>query len=765
MSKKRRGRPRGSRGRHGRSKGSAFKIKLKRSSIRSIVSVLFLSFSLLTLLSYIGQSIGPDNILQSYLNYYLGFGAVFIPVIFFTFGIYLTGVKWSFAKANVWTGLIFFQIALITLTALFQNTTKVKDGGWIGLFLASKLEGVFSNLGAIILISTILFVSLLITLNASLTETLNLMGDLVVGSIKVIGESMHALFKREEKISFKDLATRDLQKAKIGSEEQDLEKAVSRKEAKEMKVIDPSATPPNRRADVGQGVPQKEKAEILEGLKEETVFANLPVTEKVWEYPPLSLLSDKPPIPADRGDIKQNAYKIEKALDSFGIKAKVVEVNCGPAVTQYALELTEGTKISKVTVLANDLALALAAPTGTVRIEAPIPGRSLVGIEVPNYSPTLVTLKNTLQSDIFRKNRSKLALILGHNVSGQTVLDDLLKMPHVLIAGATGSGKTVCLNSFIAALLFQNAPHELKFIMIDPKRVELIQYNGIPHLLTPVIVEADKVLSAMKWSVAEMERRYRLFQKARVRNINAYNELSGFQAIPNIVIMVDELADLMMYAAKDFESAICRLAQMARATGIHLVLATQRPSVDVITGLIKANIPCRIAFNVTSSVDSRVILDQPGAEKLLGRGDMLYLPPDKAKPQRIQGVYVADEELKSLQEYLKEKGSDQVEYHEEVTEFAPQKTTNGLSGVEPEDDLFEEAVKVVCSHKKASASLLQRRLRVGYARAARLLDQLQQRGVVGAADGAKPRDVLISSVEEFLGSEEKTDEEVEVEES
>ncbi len=747
MARKRRGRPKGSSSRRRSGSRSGFNLKLKKGSIRSIASIVFLCFAVLTTLSYVGQSVGPDNIIQGYLNQYFGFGAVLIPVICFVFGLYLTGVKWGFSQANVWVGLTLFQASFITLVSLFQEKTNLSESGQIGYYVAYYLGNIFSHLGAVIIMGTLLFISLLITLNASITEALNLSGDLLVGFLRMVKEGTAHLFERKEREpkqgDSNPLTIKNLEKGRV--EENENKEAKPIEEKKEFKVVDPTI----RKED--------KKAENLEGLKEETVFANLPVSDQVWEYPPLSLLSDKPPVPAERGDIKQNAYKIEKALESFGIKAKVVEVNCGPTVTQYALELTEGTKIAKVTSLSNDLALALAAPTGTVRIEAPIPGRSLVGIEVPNFSPTLVSLKNTLQSDVFRNAKSKLSVILGHNVSGQTVVDDITKMPHVLIAGSTGSGKTVCVNSLIASLLFQNAPHEIKFIMVDPKRVELVQYNGIPQLLTPVITEADKVLSAMRWSVAEMERRYKLFQKAKVRNIGGYNELSGFQAMPYIVIVVDELADLMMFAPKDFEAAICRIAQMARATGIHLVLATQRPSVDVITGLIKANIPCRIAFNVTSSIDSRVILDQPGAEKLLGKGDMLYLPPDKAKPQRIQGVYVADEELKALQDFLKEKGASQVEYHDEVTEFASEKTSSTMiDGTEPEDDLFEEAVKVIVSNDKASASLLQRRLRVGYARAARLLDQMEQRGVVGPADGAKPRDVLINSVEDYLGQSKGT---------
>src|SRR3989344_5504396 len=347
------------------------------------------------------------------------------------------------------------------------------------------------------------------------------------------------------------------------------------------------------------------------------------------------------------------------------------------------------------------------------------------------------------------KHKSKLAVALGRDTASRPMVVDIARMPHCLVAGTTGSGKSVLINAFITSLLFRNSPDELKLLLIDPKRVELSNYNGVPHLLTPVINEPEKILSALKWAMAEMDRRYKLFQSVGVRNIQGYNEMSGFQALPNIVIFIDELADLMMFAPVEVEDAITRIAQLARATGIHLVVATQRPSVDVITGLINANIPCRIAFNVSSMIDSRVILDTPGAEKLLGRGDMLFLPPDASKPIRIQGVYVQDGEINNLIKYLKDTGIAP-QYTAEVTEM-PLGRLGGKGGnAGEEDDLFEEAVRTVCQYDRASASLLQRRLRVGYARAARILDELESAGIIGAGDGAKPRDVLVRNAEEYL---------------
>ncbi len=458
---------------------------------------------------------------------------------------------------------------------------------------------------------------------------------------------------------------------------------------------------------------------------------------------------------ADRGDVNKIASTIEKTLQSFGVESRVAEANLGPAVTQYALEIAQGTKVSKITSLANDLALATEAPTGQIRIEAPIPGRNLVGLEIPNRSLEVVNLRTMLTSGAMQKAKSKLTVALGLDVSGNPLAIDIAKMPHMLVAGTTGSGKSVLINSFISTLLFRASPQEVRLILIDPKRVEFTGYNGIPHLLTPVIVEPTKILSALKWAMAEMDKRYKLFAERGVRNIDSYNELSGFQALPYIVIFIDELADLMMFAPVEVEDAIARLAQMARATGIHLVIATQRPSVNVITGLIKANIPCRIAFNVSSMVDSRVILDSAGAEKLLGRGDMLYIPPDQAKPTRIQGAFVSEIEIKKLVEFLK-KSNYPVEYTEEViNQPLPLKKGGTMGTSDGKDGELEEAIRLVCQFNTASASFLQRKMSIGYAKAARILDQLEEMGIVGPAEGAKPRDVLVRNAEEFLAGQQE----------
>lgn len=473
-------------------------------------------------------------------------------------------------------------------------------------------------------------------------------------------------------------------------------------------------------------------------------------TSSTWVYPPLNLLLDVSQKEAVRGDVKKNADVIEKTLDSFGIRARVAEVNFGPAVTQYAIEITMGTKLAKITALGNDLALALATPTGTVRIEAPIPGRSLVGIELPNMRPEIVTLKQMLGSPLFASNPDPLLVPMGLDVSGEPIAASIGKMPHVLIAGTTGSGKSVLLNAWIATFLFRTKPADLQMILIDPKRVELSLYNGIPHLLSEVIVEPDKILSALRWTVAEMENRYKEFAKVGVRNLDGYNKLEGIEKKPYILFVIDELADLMMFASSDAEDLITRIAQMARATGIHLILATQRPSVDVITGLMKANIPSRVAFSVSSMVDSRVIIDTPGAEKLLGKGDMLYLPADQAKPRRIQGAFVTEKEVAEVVKFLRAQ-VPVVHYTEEITDTKTNMGRGGTSvagGSGDQDPLFTQAVEVISQFDKASASLLQRRLKIGYARAARLLDELEAAGYVGPVDGSKPREVLTRQMQQ-----------------
>jgi len=463
--------------------------------------------------------------------------------------------------------------------------------------------------------------------------------------------------------------------------------------------------------------------------------------DTTWEYPSLDILKDSDEAP-NPGNINKNVEIIQKCLKTFGVEISMSDVNVGPTVSQYTFKPEEGVKLNQIIARQTDLALALSAKS--LRLEAPIPGKSSVGVEIPNKIPAKVTLKEILKEKEFRGLKSKLAIALGRDVSGDPMAIDLEKMPHLLIAGSTGSGKSVCINSLICSLLFNDSPNDLKILLVDPKRVELTNYNGIPHLLTPVITEVDKTVSALKWAVWEMERRYKMFSEQGKRNIVAYNSSPGEEGkLPYIVIIIDELADLMATSAKEVEGSIVRIAQMARATGMHLVIATQRPSVDVLTGLIKANITSRIAFATASQVDSRTILDLSGAEKLLGNGDMLFIGNGVNKPKRIQGCFVSDGEIEELNKFLREKG--EVEYNDAILSFKSARSSGTFSGDgSGEDDLYNEAVETVINAGKASASLLQRRLRVGYARAARLLDILEQQGVIGPADGAKPRDVLIT---------------------
>lgn len=469
------------------------------------------------------------------------------------------------------------------------------------------------------------------------------------------------------------------------------------------------------------------------------------VNNQTWVYPPMSLLRDVSQQGADRGDTKQYAQTIEDTLGSFGVGARVDEVNGGPTVTQYALQIKPGTKLSKITTLSSNLALALSAPTGQVRIEAPIPGKALVGIEIPNNRAEIVTLKRLLNDPLFKNNPDPLLVPLGLDVSGMPQAASLSKMPHALVAGATNSGKSVMLNAWISTLLFRTKPEEVRLILVDPKRVELSIYNGVPHLLQEVIVDPDKIINALSWTVGEMKARYEILAKVHARNLEAYNAIPNIEKKPYIVFVIDELADLMMHAHGDAEDLITKIAQMARAVGIHLVLATQRPSVDVITGLMKANIPTRIAFNVSSLVDSRVVIDTPGAEKLLGRGDMLYLPPDQAKPRRIQGPFVTESEVQELVSFLRNQ-NPVTNYTTEVTEPSNHSRAGGVptmgGGSSNQDPHFREALDLINQSDKASASLLQRKLKVGYSRAARILDELQEAGYVGPASGSKPREIL-----------------------
>lgn len=471
-----------------------------------------------------------------------------------------------------------------------------------------------------------------------------------------------------------------------------------------------------------------------------------------WEFPSVQLLNQKQD-KADAGDVNANAQIIKDTFENFSIAVEMEGANVGPRVTQYTLRPPTGVKLTKITALENNLALDLAAHS--IRMEAPIPGQRAVGIEVPNVKAATVRISSLLQSKEWRELKSPLGFVIGRDIAGMPIVADLAKMPHLLVAGQTGSGKSVMINDILTSMLYRSSPSELKLILVDPKQVEMAPYNDLPHLLTPVITEPEKCISALKWAVAEMERRYKTLAEVKKRNIAEYNNLKNEDSMPYIVIVIDELADLMMMAARDVEALIVRIAQKARAVGIHLVLATQRPSVDVITGLIKANIPARIAFTVASQVDSRTIIDQVGAEKLLGRGDMLLLTSDMPKPKRVQAALIDDDETAKVTAFIQLQR--QPEYNDDIISQPVQigKGSNvmdfGGEGGSADEDMLRDAVRVVIEGRKASTSLLQRRLRIGYGRAARLIEEMEEQGIISAADGNRPREVLVRSVDEVFG--------------
>ncbi|MBI4037452.1 DNA translocase FtsK [Candidatus Curtissbacteria bacterium] len=679
-------------------------LNLEKKTIKSILGFGLLASAVLLVLSFFSETALLVSI-KEYIFNLLGLGIILVPPYALIAALSLFQVKTKIQKTNIIFGTLAACLSILSLVSPFSQSLS----GIIATAIWTLIKSFVTPVGAFFILLFTFFVSLIITTNTSISD--------VSTALSVLRTKLASLFKL---LSF------------------------SRGPSKRPLI------PTTIQNKTGQDKPRNINPDAVLAP---SVVVNSPGENRLWQYPPLSLLADAKGGQANRGNLKQNAQTIEKTLESFGISAKVVEVNPGPTVTQYGLEIPMGTKLSKILTLQNDLALALATSNGMVRIEAPIPGKSLVGIEIPNITPETVNLKRVLSTGHLIESKAKTIVGLGEDVSGNIITADLARMPHVLIAGTTGSGKSVLLNAIISTILFRASPQEVKLILADPKRVELTEYKDIPHLLTPVIIEPDKILSSLRWAESEMDRRYKLFHDAQVKNIAGYNEFSGFQALPYIVIVIDELHNLMEFAPVEVEDSICRLAAMARATGIHLVVATQRPSVDVITGLIKANIPCRIAFNVSSMIDSRVIIDSPGAEKLLGKGDMLYVPPDASKPQRIQGVYVSDTEIRNLIGFLRSSGFAP-EYTDEVIQMPTSRISGGHGGASGEkDDLFEEAVRTICQYDRASASLLQRRLRIGYARAARLIDELEMAGIIGPGEGAKPRDVLVKNAEEYLQSQ------------
>lgn len=606
-------------------------------------------------------------------------------------------------------------------------------GGLTGAFLFSIAALLLSKAGALIASFFILLIGTIILAEISFGDFLAGVADRLKSLVKKIKESRKKSRKKPRKKRSKKQTTINKSPEEAGTD------------------LPPE---PERMPDIAYSMadtPRPEEAPPEEEVTQE-VSEPMPMAETEnldYKLPSLNLL--KEPVQnlqrQDKSQIQAIVKKLEKTFESFGVKAKVTKVHVGPAVTKYEVYPDTGVKVSKIVNLHDDLALALAAKD--IRIEAPIPGKSAVGIEIPNSEVAMVSLREVLESQEASVG-SKLAFVLGRDISGGAIMAELNKMPHLLVAGATGSGKSVCINGIITSILMRAKPHEVKMMMIDPKKVELNVYNGVPHLLTPVVTDPKKASQALKKVVAEMERRYELFSDTGTRNLEGYNEYvrkhnlendENQPFLPYIVVLVDELADLMMVASSDVEDAITRLAQMARAAGIHLIIATQRPSVDVITGVIKANIPSRIAFSVSSQTDSRTILDSGGAEKLLGRGDMLFIPVGASKPTRIQGAFLSDEEVEKIVNHCVEQ--QKAQYQEEMMPEEESKVTSEVT-----DDLYDEAVQMIIEMESASVSMLQRRFRIGYTRAARLIDAMEERGIVGPYEGSKPRTVLVSNQSE-----------------
>ncbi len=714
-----------------RGRKKKLKLSIKPETLKSVFAVLLILIGTLSLWSLLAPSYNLTSVFYKYLSILFGSGKYIFPFAFISTGvIMLWPVNYRFLNLRISIGLYF----LLSIVAALSESFSVTSGGMLGLFISKQLS---ANIG---------YVGNLIVLFLGLFATLIFISDIPIPMIHAFFENLSTKMRKEKVSEEEDIIEADFDENKSYSFEE------SSNLSSKYTVLPSMAEPMEDKVVMAKKVTKSKESN-------KTIVPSLPYIDKVWDYPALSLLDDPDTTPVDRGDVKKRAQIIEGTLKRFNIEVKVVETNYGPSVTQYALELdaSSATQINSVTKLEKDLAMALASPSGSVIIQAPIPGRSLIGIEVPNNSRSKVSLKTLLNSDRMKQSKDKLAIVLGLDVTGTPIIYNIAKMPHLLVAGATGSGKSVFLHSLLFSILYRNSPSECKLIMIDPKRVELTVYESIPHLITPVVTDISKAPAVFKWAVNEMDRRYKLFESAKVRNIDQYNDMSGFQALPNIVIIVDELAELMMSEPAEIEKAIQRLAQLSRAVGIHLILATQRPSTNVITGTIKANIPSRISFNVTSNIDSRVIIDQPGAEKLLGKGDMLFVPPDVSKPTRIQGPNVSDIEITKLTEFLKNQGIEP-EYNEEVTKVPSKSASSVAYTPEDRDELYEEAKEIVVDAGKASASLLQRRLSVGYARAARILDELEAGGVISPANGSKPREILIQNEEEYKEEEEELEE-------
>ncbi|MDE4541783.1 DNA translocase FtsK [Thermoanaerobacterium sp. R66] len=714
------------------------KSKTKEKYNNEIVGIILLTFSIISIISLYSDKTGiVGKELVILLKSLFGVGAYAISLLILVYSLFLL-----FKNKNF---LDYKRIICLLITFLcFINMVQIYFYDNIGYFKNYVLDsikhglngaggGIVSAITVFVLVKFLGVIGSWLFLISTLVISIILLTDIsLIESIKSVYRQMSKLiekYKNKKKtleFNHENMLPEIVEKP---DEKKLSRKKVANSEEQQLKIIQPYL--------------EEEIDEKKDHSEDESKISKIENKGKTYEnyiYPPIELLKEGiPHQKVNNNLIIENAKKLEETLKNFAIDAKVVQVSRGPAITRFELQPSPGVKVSRIVSLTDDIALSLATPS--VRIEAPIPGKSAIGIEVPNEKISVVTLREVIDTKKFRESKSDLTIGLGKDIAGNIVIADLSKMPHLLIAGATGSGKSVCINTLIVSLLYKASPDKVKMILIDPKVVELNIYNGIPHLLTPVVTDPKKAAGVLNWAVNEMTERYKAFAENNVRDIEGYNKIHGIDTMPKIVVIVDELSDLMMVSPAEVEEYICRLAQMARAAGIYLVIATQRPSVDVITGVIKANIPSRISFAVSSQIDSRTILDMSGAEKLLGKGDMLYYPIGESKPIRVQGAFISDKEVEEIVNFLKS-NANEPKYEEIIVE-----SKSTLNKEIEEDELMNDAIKVIVETGQASISMLQRRLRIGYARAARIIDQMEQKGIISGYDGSKPRQILLSEEE------------------
>lgn len=720
-------------------------INIKSTETKIIFGMLLLVVGLILIVT---PFVSDSTVVFDQIRHFFGYSSLAfgLPTLYYSLNLITKGKKFTSWKQGV--GLSIAAFAIATLLAIWMNPDRMYEfselaisGGILGRELHLFMAGLVGQFIEIIIILLVLIVAFSLITDTSLEHISDLIAEPEI----------------KPKFSFKDL----FRSNKTDKDVENEDKRVDESHFEELVIkTEDDLSPEDDEPEIT--VEQDQESETQpstvqdnnqdEDDDEEELGPNTPKYTN-WQFPPLEILKEPERQVQNKDRYKKDAAVIENTLRSFGVQGKVVQIAVGPTVVRYSLSIPVGVKVSKIKNLGSDLALALASQNSSVRIEAPIPGTSHIGVEIPNPTPNYVYVRDMIKKLQKEKDLYELPLILGKDISGRSVIKDLAKIPHLLVAGATGSGKSVGVNSIISGLLYTKSPDDVKFILIDPKMVELSLYNGLPHLLNPVITDMELVANALQWSIEEMNKRYRILKKAKVKKITEYNEKMGYSAMPYIVVVIDEMADLMLTAGADVEGKIQRLAQMGRAVGLHLILATQRPSVKVITGLIKANVPGRIAYAVATAMESRIILDQTGAETLLSNGDLLYKDNTTPKSIRIQGTFTDTKDTESILKFIKDQVSeDALEYSEDLTsamEKGP--VSENKDSTEERDEEFEEALNIVINAQKASASYLQRKLRIGYNKAARLMDQLYKAGAITAQDGAKAREVLVTSPDQILG--------------